>query len=115
MREGNAAPWAKKKTEGFTANNFATATWVQFVQDIRTTFSDANHTDTVQKVIKKVKQTTTVDDFIIRFKEHADDSQFHENTLIDLFKSRLNSGILQKIYSQDQLPTNLDGWKTCAC
>jgi Retrotransposon gag protein len=111
MKKGNALPWAECKMEYLTSIHFLGYSWAQFQIDVHDSFGDTDRAATAHMKIEDIKQRTTVNEYIVWFKEYAALTGYNDAAKIDCLKSGLNSRILTKIYSSIPMPTTYKEWK----
>jgi hypothetical protein len=112
MKGGTAGEWADRLvTEQAAKAEPLYPTWANFLEDLKSTFSDPDPGHAARLALEKLSQgTKTADEYIMAFKELASRSEYNEIAHIEKFERGLNRGIVEKIYSMAELPETLDDW-----
>jgi hypothetical protein len=112
MKGGTAGAWADRILEE-EANSLLPffATWTDFAQAFRLSFSDADSGATARMKIATLAQGThTADEYILEFRELAARTGYNDVAHIDFFQRGLHRALLDKIYALPDMPQLLDQW-----
>jgi hypothetical protein len=80
------------------------------IQMLKEQFGDPDETVTAQQKLDALRQTATVEEYVVQFRTLAKKTGYDETALIAAFKKGLNRQILGKIYGGLTLPKSLNEW-----
>ena len=113
MTEGTAEAW---KEVFMDKKNGAYGSYTDFIVEVKKAFSAANAEGEAQAQLQHLRQgKDTTDKYIAQFRILAGHAKLTDDkTLIEYFIEGINTGILQKIFGQNLLPTTISKWYKAA-
>src|SRR5262249_23942072 len=83
MKKGSALTWAEQQMAAYSAAGWTT-TFAQFLAEIRTAFGDVSREKTARIKIFETKQTSSVDDYNVKFLTHHTLSGFSDDASLEI-------------------------------
>ena len=120
MEGGTAEPirgqWEDEATElDASGREKGFGTWANFTTKFLTTFQGDDGARRAIHKMQELKQTSTVDEYIVNFRTAAATSKITELAVLqDYFFKGLNQGIVTKILSHSAQPADMEGYYTMA-
>ena len=113
MTEGTAEAW---KEVYMDKNNGAYGLYPAFIDVLKKAFSAADTEGKARAQLRHLRQgKDSADKYIAQFRILAGQAKLTDNkTFVEYFIEGINTGILQKIFSQNPLPATINDWYTSA-
>src|SRR5271168_829031 len=113
MTEGTAQAWKEvfvRDVINNQANNFGTL--LQFIANLKKAFEAPDAEGDARAKLQQLKQgKDSVDDYVAQFRILAGKAKMTDDAaLTEYFMEGINSGILQKIFTQERLPATITEW-----
>lgn len=111
MKGGTAGPWSKRKVKQWSALGQVGQTWLEFLEDFKSCFGDPYPAASARHKLGLLKQgNLTAEDYVAQFKEFMDETGYNDAALVEFFERGLSQPLLQRIYSLEKMPSDLQGW-----
>src|SRR5271168_2148940 len=113
MTEGTARAWKEAFVRDIInspINDFGSLK--QFTDNLRRAFEASDSEGDARAKLRQLKQgKDSVDDYVAQFRILAGKARMTDNAaLMEYFMEGVNTGILQKVFAQDKLPTTITEW-----
>src|SRR5271168_3278259 len=113
MTEGTAHAWKEAFVRDIInspINDFGS--FKQFTVDLKKAFEVSDSEGDARAKLRQLKQEkNSVDDYVAQFRILAGKARMTDNAaLTEYFMEGVNTGILQKIFAQENLPTTITEW-----
>jgi len=118
MKKGTATSWKEAWTQeklATTTQDFGTLK--DFIEELKKAFRASDTEGDARARLRQLRQGKgTVDEYVAEFRILAGKAKMREEdkALTEYFMEGINTGILQKIFAQETLPTTIDEWYTQA-
>jgi Retrotransposon gag protein/Zinc knuckle len=114
MKGGTAGPWADQKIQQYT-NREEMPCWEEFIGEFNSVFGDPDPAGTARYKMDKLSQGSMLaDDYIAKFRELQHDTGYNDAALVEHFKKGLNTALVDKVFTLQEMPTTLKGWEQWA-